>query len=503
MIARKRHISMILTFISVGAAVFLIFRPWLTVPSGADLLGETRDYYGIFRLFAMLDVSRGSGLIADMTTLERFVPILIVATCLILVALIAYTTLVIKSNRRALLFGFIGFIGTIVLAILFMNTVNEGNSESAYAGPGLFAARFLTITPTSYILLGVAIFGAVVVVPMFADYIKLTEMSEGELVLIKANLTFKQRFALGRKNLLRDIIRDRWLYIILAPMLAYYVIFYFVPFAGLRMAFMDFRPLLGFEGSPWVGWRHFINFFTGPFFWRVFRNTLVLGLYGMLWSFPIPIILAILFNELTNKRFRNFVQSVSYIPRFISVVVVSGMLITLLTPSAGGLINSILMNFGIIERPIYFIMESRFFRSLFIFQGVWTWAGFTSIIYFNTIISIDEQLYEAAKIDGAGRLKQIRHVMLPHLYPTMAIMLILAVGNFLNTNLEQVILLARPATYEVSDVILYHVFRIGITNSPPNFSLGTAVGLFNGVVALIMVVSANKIAKKIGGVGLF
>ena len=502
MFATRKYVFIALSTATVLAVCILLFLPWLTIPSGADLLGESRDSYGVFRLPAVIKIGEGSGLIANLSSLSTNAPILIIGACVILAMLGVYIVLALLTKRRAAVFGFTGFICAIILSIFFMDTLNTGNSQSAYAGPGLFAARFLTITPYPFILLAFAVFGAVIVVPLLGEYLRRVQSTELELELQRANLTFKERFRLNWRFFFRDILRDKYLYLMLAPMMAYYVIFYFLPYSGLRLAFMDFRPLLGFENSPWVGMKHFIDFFTGPFFWRLLRNTLLLGLYGLFWSFPVPIILAILFNELRFKRFRTIVQSITYIPRFISVVVVAGMVINLLTPS-GGLVNNLLLNFGIIDKPIYFIMMPEYFRTIYISQGIWMWAGFNSIIYYSSICAIDEELYEAAKIDGASRFNQIRYILIPSLYPTMAIMLILAIGNIIATNLEQILLLSRPATYDVSDVILSYVFRVGLAQASPNYSFATAVGLFNGVIALILVTSANKISKKIGDVGLF
>lgn len=296
----------------------------------------------------------------------------------------------------------------------------------------------------------------------------------------------------------KSILRDKNLYIMLIPVLLYYIIFCYKPFGGLVIAFKDYKPLLGIEGSPWVGFENFETFFTGPFFWRTTRNTILINIYNLIFGFPIPIILALLFNEVSNSKFRTVVQTISYMPRFISTVVIAGLVVNFLSPSSG-VINTFIRMFG--GEPIYFLTKPEYFRAIYVLQGIWSGAGFGSIIYYSSLCSIDSQLYEAVTIDGGGRMRQIWSVALPGLLPTIAIMLIMQIGNLMNVGYELIILLYQPVTYETADVIGSYVYRLGMQQA--NYSLSTAVGLFNGIISLILVTSANFVSKKIGDVSIF
>lgn len=283
----------------------------------------------------------------------------------------------------------------------------------------------------------------------------------------------------------------------LIPFIIYYALFYYLPFGGLRMAFMDYKPFLGMSGSPWVGFEKFTEFFNGPYFWRIIRNTLTISGMNILFAFPVPIILAILFNEIRSKAFRTVVQTISYMPHFISTVVIAGLVINFLSPSTG-IVNIVLQKLGF--ESVYFMTKPEYFRPIYVLQGIWANAGFASIIYFSSLLSIDTSLYEAATIDGANRWKQILHVTLPGLLPTIGIMLILQVGNIMQVGYEMIILLYQPITQETADVVGSFVYRVGIQNS--DYSMSTAVGLFNGVISLILVLSANKLSKKISDVSI-
>jgi putative aldouronate transport system permease protein len=273
------------------------------------------------------------------------------------------------------------------------------------------------------------------------------------------------------------------------------------------MAFWEFNIINGF--GDFIGWGRFEAFFTNDLFWRLLRNTLLLNIITLAWTFPLPILLAILFNELRNNKFRTLAQTISYIPRFISTMIIAGLLVNFLSPSSG-LINIIRGWFG--AEPIYFLMFPEYFRSVFVTQAIWTGIGFGSIIYYSSLRSIDTELYEAATIDGAGRLKQARYITLPGLSRTIAVMLILAVGGLLATNDQMILLIYTPTTYEVSDVIGTYLLRMSnmaqgsgntVAGRLPDYSLSTAVGLFNGIVACFLVVSANKISKLLGDVSIF
>jgi len=469
--------------------------PWVHIPVDFDLATEwtNRSSFSLLSINSLLRQADGIEQIMSTSTLAARMPAIYIMIAITALALAIYLWFYVKGNRRSVYFGFIGFLGFIVLNIFFLDTVFLANSDSAFAGPGLFADRFITVTPVTYTVIFLCIFVCAAILPyaMSTFSREITDSLDTKSQTRMKIYGFKKRI----KPFLNDIARDKLLYLLLVPFIAYYVLIMYLPYHGIRVAFMDFRPLWGFEGSPWVGFQNFIDFFQGPFFWRIFRNTLLLNLYGLFWSFPIPILLAILFNELRSKKFRTVAQTVSYIPYFISSVVIAGLVINMLSPSTG-VINTIIGWFGV--EPIHFMINTTYYRTIFISQGIWAWMGFGSIIYYSAICGIDAELFEAAKIDGASRIKQIRYVMLPSIMPTISIMLILAIGGLVSSNTEMGILLQQPATFDVSDVIGTYVWRTSMATAHPNFSLSTAVGLFEGVIAFILVLSANKISKKIG-----
>lgn len=319
----------------------------------------------------------------------------------------------------------------------------------------------------------------------------------------KPSLRAKSRFGTAAAN----IAASKYLYMMLIPFVLYYVIFYYLPFNGLRMAFMNYKPFLGLEGSEWVGFKNFIDFFEGPYFWRLMRNTVMISVYNLIFAFPIPIILAILFNELRSSKFRTVAQTISYMPHFISTVVIAGLVVNFLSPSTG-IINILLEKLGF--ESIYFLTKPEYFRTIFVTQGIWASAGFSSIIFYSSLMSIDSTQYEAATIDGASRFQQMLRITLPSLVPTIGIMLLLNLGRILNVGYEMIILLYQPITYETADVLGSYVYRVGMgagagpgsVGSVPNYSLATAVGLFNGVISLILVLTANRISKKISEVSI-
>lgn len=294
------------------------------------------------------------------------------------------------------------------------------------------------------------------------------------------------------------IIRDKYLYLLLVPFILYFLLFFYRPFSGLVIAFKDYKPLLGIENSKWVGWQNFISFFNGPYFGRLMKNTVLISVYNIIFAFPIPIILALLFNEIRNKRVRTLVQTISYMPHFISTVVIAGLVVNFLSPSSG-IVNVIIGWFGM--EPVYFMTRPEYFRTIYVLQGIWAGAGFGSIIYYSALCSLDMDLYEAAAIDGAGRWKQTWHISLPGLRSTISIMLIMQIGNIMNLGYEMIILLYQPVTYPTADIIGSYVYRIGVQNG--NYSMATAVGLFNGVISLVLVLLANKVSKKMSETSIF
>ena len=293
-----------------------------------------------------------------------------------------------------------------------------------------------------------------------------------------------------RYRSLRDLKLNKYVYLMLVPVVAYYVVFYYVPMYGLQNAFKDYSPGLGMWHSEWVGFRHFEDFFNSYYFWRLLRNTLLLSFYELLFGFPASIILALLLNELRSAALKRFVQTVTYMPHFISIVVISGMLVDFL--ARDGLINNILGWFGV--EPIAFLRESSWFRTIFVSSNIWQNVGWGSIIYLSAISSIDPSLYEAAKVDGASRWKQVMHVTLPGIMPTVVILLILQIGSFMTVGTDKILLLYNSTTYETADVIGTFVYRKGILES--NFSYSAAVGLFNSIINFTLLVLANAISRR-------
>ena len=267
---------------------------------------------------------------------------------------------------------------------------------------------------------------------------------------------------------------------------------------GLQVAFKDYNIFKGMSGSPWVGFENFKTIFGNPYFFRILRNTLLISTYSLIFSFPVPIILALLLNEVRIRKFKSLVQTCTYLPYFISTVVVAGMVTSFLAPSTG-MVNLILAKLGF--EKIYFLSKPEYFRTIFITQGIWQNAGYSSIVYIAALGGIDMELYDAAMVDGCGRWKQTLHVTLPGLLPTIVTLFIISVGNILNVGYEKIILLYQPATYETADVISTYVYRLGVEQA--NYGVSTAMGLFNSVVGFVFVYAANKISNKINGMGLW
>ena len=251
-------------------------------------------------------------------------------------------------------------------------------------------------------------------------------------------------------------------------------------------------------GSEWIGLEHFAKFVSNPVFIRLVRNTFLLSLYSLLWGFSPPIILALFLNEPMNRAYKKFVQTISYLPHFISIVAIVGMLFMILSPR-GGLINNLLAGLGL--EPIYFLAEPQWFRTIFIASGIWQNVGFSAIIYLAVLSNVSEELYEAATIDGASRLQKMWHISLPSISPTIIILTILAIGRIMSVNTEKVLLMQMPITYEVSDVVGTYVYRRGLVHF--EFGYGAAVGLFNSVLNVILLVGANALARRFSETSLW
>lgn len=291
---------------------------------------------------------------------------------------------------------------------------------------------------------------------------------------------------------IRADLRRNWaVYLMAVPVIAYYLIFHYGPMFGLQIAFKDFQPAKGIWESPWVGFKHFESFFNGIYFWRLIKNTILINFYDLLFGFPSAIVLALLLNEIRRAAFKRVVQTISYLPHFISIVVVSGMMIDFLGRT--GLVNQILGSFGI--EPINFLKEAGWFRFLFVSSGIWQNIGWGSIIYLASIATVDPTQYEAARIDGASRWKQTIHITIPGIMPTIVILFILQMGNMLSVGSDKVLLLYNPLTYSTADVISTYVYRKGVLEA--SYSFTAAVGLFNSVISFILIVAANSFSKRV------
>lgn len=306
------------------------------------------------------------------------------------------------------------------------------------------------------------------------------------------------------QEVLKKMYKQRYLLFMLIPGVITALLFSYGPMAGLYMAFIDYKPTLGnfwesFFGSPFVGFKWFAYFFAGQDFFRVLRNTLASSVLTLSLKFVIPIVIAITLNEARGKLFKSVVQTSSYLPYFISWVIAGNIIVTML--SSGGLINQLLLGLGLTQESIPFLQTGKYFWGIVAVSNTWKEAGYDSIMYLSAIAAINPGLFEAAKIDGAGRLKQIRYVLLPMLKPTIVILLILKIGDLMNTGFDQFFLLGNATTMEYSDVIDTYTFRYGIQNGM--FSYATAVSLFKSIVAFLLVVTFNGIAKKLKSNSLF
>lgn len=300
-----------------------------------------------------------------------------------------------------------------------------------------------------------------------------------------------------KKTLISRVWRHRDYYLMLLPAVVYVIIFCYTPMYGLQIAFKDFRMSLGFAGSRWVGFQHFENFFNGYNFWSLLRNTLLLSLYQLVIGFPIPIVVALIINELKGK-YKRTVQTVLYAPHFISTVVLVGM-ISIMFSVSSGVVNSVLSELGF--EQIYFMGKPQYFRHLYVWSGVWQSMGWSAIIYLAALSGIDPGLHEAASIDGATRIQRIIHINIPSILPTIMITLILQIGKLLSVGYEKVYLLQTDLNIETSEVISTYVYKRGIIYT--NYSFSTAVGLFNNIINVILLILANQISKRMTKSSLF
>jgi putative aldouronate transport system permease protein len=299
------------------------------------------------------------------------------------------------------------------------------------------------------------------------------------------------------KVLARDFADNKFKYLMILPVLVYFILFAYKPMYGLIIAFQDYRPNLGFSRSPFVGFKHFINFFNDVYFVRLLRNTFSLSLLSIIFGFPAPILLALFLNEIRSVVFKRTVQTITYMPYFISLVVVCSLIRTY--TASDGLFSQIAAVFGGGDRN--YLMQNKYFYPIYVVSNIWQQIGWNSIIYLAALAGIDQEQYEAARIDGAGRFRCMFYITLPNLLPTIMVLFILRMGGILNVGYEKIILLYNEGIYEVADVISTYVYRRGILEA--SFSYASAVGLFNSLVNVLFLVTANKLSKKMTESGLF
>lgn len=300
-----------------------------------------------------------------------------------------------------------------------------------------------------------------------------------------------------KERAVRDWKRNKWKYILLIPVVVYLLVFCYKPMYGIIIAFKNYKPTRGIADSDWVGLKHFITFFTSRECWRVIRNTFSISGLSILFGFPAPILLALLINEIKNKKFKKVIQTITYLPHFVSLVIICGLIKKFCLTD--GVFNVIIQFFG--GQASNLLEQKSLFYTIFVASDIWQEIGWGSIIYLAAIAGIDQAQYEAARIDGAGKIAQIFHITLPSIMPTIVVLFIMRMGSVLNVGYEKVLLLYNPITYEVADIISTYVYRVGLVNAQYSFS--TAVSLINSLVNILFLVITNAICKKINGSGLF
>ena len=296
----------------------------------------------------------------------------------------------------------------------------------------------------------------------------------------------------GRWVRLYDHFKREWqIYLMLLPTIIWFLVFLYKPMYGLQIAFKDYSIFRGVANSPWIGWEHFQTLFSNDSFIRAVRNTVTISFYNMLFGFPAPIILALMFNEVMHATYKRTAQTIVYLPHFISSVIIAGIVITAFSPTAG-IINTILGWFGM--DSIYFLTQPQWFRPIFVGTGIWQEAGFGSIVFLAAIAGVNPSLYESAVVDGANRWQMMWRITIPSILPTILIMLIIRIGNVMEVSFELVILLYQPSTYETADVVNTWVYRQGLQSG--QYDLAAAAGLFNAVVAFVLVMTANTLSRR-------
>jgi len=296
----------------------------------------------------------------------------------------------------------------------------------------------------------------------------------------------------SRMTRIAEHLRREWqIYVMLAPTVIWLLLFLYKPMYGLQIAFKDYSVFRGVANSPWIGLEHFETLFANDQFIRAVRNTVIISFWTLLIGFPVPILLALMFNEVLNQTFKKTTQTIVYLPHFISSVIIAGIVITAFSPSAG-IVNTVLSWLG--YEPVYFLTKAEWFRPIFIGTGIWQEAGFQSIVYLAAIAGVSPTLYESAVVDGASRWQMMWKITIPSIMPTIIIMLIIRIGNILEVSFEMIILLYQPATYETADVVNTFIYRQGIQGG--QYDLAAAAGLFNAVMAFALVMAANSLSKR-------
>ncbi|MEL6310902.1 MAG: ABC transporter permease subunit [Pseudomonadota bacterium] len=296
-----------------------------------------------------------------------------------------------------------------------------------------------------------------------------------------------------------DHFKREWqIYAMLLPTIIWFIVFLYKPMYGLQIAFKDYSIFRGVAASPWVGWEHFETLFGNEQFIRAIRNTITISFYNLLFGFPAPIILALMFNEVLNATYKKTAQTIVYLPHFISSVIIAGIVITAFSPTVG-VINTVMSWFGL--ESIYFLTQPEWFRPIFVGTGIWQEAGFGSIVFLAAIAGVNPSLYESAVVDGANRWQMMWKITIPSILPTILIMLIIRIGNVMEVSFELVILLYQPATYETADVVNTWVYRQGLQSG--QYDLAAAAGLFNAVVAFTLVMTANTLSRRLSRTSLW
>lgn len=316
------------------------------------------------------------------------------------------------------------------------------------------------------------------------------------------NFSGQARLSGGRKavwtGLWRKIMKNWELYLFLLPTLIYIIVFKYLPMYGVTIAFKNFNPALGIQGSPWVGLRHFERFFNSYQFHDLLRNTLALSVFQLVASFPMPIIVALMLNQVRHKRYKKVVQTVIYAPHFISTVVLAGIMFVFLSPSSG-IVNKAIELLG--GEPVFFMARPEWFRPLYVLSGIWQGTGFGTIVYLAALTSVPPELHEAAIVDGATKLQRIRYIDIPSIIPTAVILLILEMGNIMNIGFEKAYLMQTSLNVTASEIIPTYVYKVGLLQAQWSFS--AAVGLFNAVINFILLITVNRIAKSLSNTSLW